>query len=317
MVKIKRDEWLKNYLNKITDIGKTVMDDGPVNDYFAYSALKLISIYYYSDPFLKVAKNDDRLKQGYDGAVYIELFGGAGLVKLNDTGDVVAGSALCAISDKTKNFDYVICVEKDPERKQALENRLAKIIRREKFDVIQGDCNKCIKDVISLIKTKFKNPIVLTFVDPEGMEIKWSTLQTLSDAFNSQDFMINVSSSGATRVKGKLEKGDLSPMKTWEEYWGNEDAKDILLELAKGSRVEQEYQEKISRVLGKPMGATIAIRDNGNIIAYYILGYTRETIGGSGYARVFTALKERLEKEDRRSVKRFLDVIHKRTSTLD
>lgn len=292
------------------------MDDGVVNEYFAYSALKLISIYYYSEPFLKVAKNDERLKQGYDGAVYIELFGGAGLVKLKDTGDLVAGSALCATADKTKNFDYVICVEKDSKRKHTLETRLAKILPKEKFDVIQGDCNNCINDVISSIKKKFNNPIVLTFVDPEGMEIKWSTLQTLSDAFSSQDFMINVSASGATRVKGKLEKGDFSPLKTWESYWGNEDAMDILLELAQGSTVEEQYQEKINRVLGKPMGATIAVRDNGDIIAYYILGYTRKTVGGSGYANVFTALKQRIEKEDRRSVKRFLDVIHERTTTL-
>lgn len=319
--KIPKHDWMKKYLGIITEIGNKVKDSGPTNDYGCYTSLKLISVLYYAAPFLQVATKPERADQGYDGAVYIELFAGSGLVKLTDTGDLVGGSPLCAVSsmqmifNKNQTFKYVVCIEKDPVRKKALEERLEKVLPKENFAVIGQDCNKCIQEVINLIQKRFNNPIVLTFVDPEGMEIKWSTLETLSKAFAAQDFIINVSSSGAARVRGKLEKGDKSVEKTWNEYWGDQDAQVLLSELAEGKKIEQKYQEKIKEILGKPMGDTIPIRETKNNIAYHILGYTRETAGGSGYARVFTALKKKIEKEDRDSVRRMLDVIHNRTKT--
>lgn len=192
-------------------------------------------------------------KNNYDGAVYIDLFSGSGLVKLRETGDIIAGSPLCALSHPDMNFDYAVCVEKDKKKSQVLEQRLDKILPKEKFNVIQGDCNAVISNVVNNIKSKFSNPIVFTFVDPEGMEIKMKTLKFLSDSFPAQDFMINVGSQGLLRVKGKLDKGDTSTESTWNEYWGEENAEALLYEISQGQTIEDKYQEKLSEILGKKL----------------------------------------------------------------
>lgn len=315
-IKITQEQWIKKYLTKLMEIGKIVNDADITNEYAAYTALKLISVLYYVPTFLNVAKHPDRKKEGYDGAVYIDLFAGSGLVNISDTNDIVAGSTICATSANKNNFDYVVCVEKDKTKKMALENRLGKVFSPEKFTIINDDCNKCLDEIISSIQRIYKNPIVLTFVDPEGMEIKMKTLNKLGEAFPAQDFMINVGSQGVLRVHGKLKKGDYSPKRTWNEYWGEEDIELLLSEIAQGKTIEEKYREKLGNVLGKNVGEIIPINDTKGNPEYFILGYTRQTRGNSGYTKALTDLKRRLESEDRNSVKRMLNVMAGRQSTL-
>ncbi len=69
--------WLKKRLQLLFDTGNKVKDASITNDYGCYTALKLIS----------VARNPTRKTEGFDGAVYLDLFAGSGLVKLTETGD--------------------------------------------------------------------------------------------------------------------------------------------------------------------------------------------------------------------------------------
>ncbi len=314
--KIKQEEWIRDKLKQLLDIGSKLHDNEVKNQYAEYTALKLISVSYYKEIFLSVVKKNKKAKEYYDGAVYIDLFAGSGLVELSSNKDIIAGSPLCVLSNNNENFDFAICVEDNEKRKKVLENRLKKIMSPKDFKVIKGDCNKVIDDVILSINERFKNPIVFTFVDPEGMEVKMKTLQRLSDAFPAQDFMINVGSQGVLRVKGKLDKGDMSTEDTWNQFWGEHDAKDLLSEIAQGKKVEKKYQEKLDLMLGKKLGETIPIKGVPGNIEYYILAYSRKTKGEGGYTKALTALKNRIEKEDKKSVKRMLDVITGRNQTL-
>lgn len=312
--------WLKRYLEIITEIANKVKNtdyNHLTNNYGYHSALKLICVYYYSSTFLTVAKGDKQ-QNLFDGAVYIDLFGGSGLVKLKDSNYLVAGSALCAAYPKSgHSFDYIVCVEKEREYKKALESRLNIIEDKNKFRVLEGDCNDCISEVVDLIKGKFSKPIILTFVDPEGMEINWNTLEVLSSNFKYIDFMINIASHGIIRVEGRLAKGDSTVKKRVEEYYGK-DVKDILFDYAEGKKPEQRYQELINKILGKPIGANIPIYEKGDKLAYYILGYTRKTKKGSPYSRAFSALEERIGKRkmDGEFVKKILEQIHGKTKPL-
>ncbi|HZS74632.1 MAG TPA: three-Cys-motif partner protein TcmP [Candidatus Nitrosotalea sp.] len=302
-------DWMKERLQILLDIGKKVPNEDPTNDYGSYTAMKLISVNYYSAVFSGVARHPNRKLEGFDGAVYIDLFAGAGLVKLSDTGDYVGGSTLCALSN-SKGFDFCVAIEKSKERASVLEKRLSAISPDGQFRVINDDCNECIDQAISVIKGKYQKPIVLAFVDPEGMEIRWDTLKKLSDAFFSCDFMINVSSSGSLRVAGKLKKGMDEVKETFSDYWG-EDAEVVLSEFAEGKTPETKYGEKIG-TLGRRVGDIIPIRDNGNNVVYYLLGYTRMTTGGSQYASAFKTLNDRFRNMDRASVTNILNHINAR-----
>ena len=81
-------DWMKKQLNYITELGKKLEQNGETNVYGAYTALKLISVSYYATIFAGVARHQNRINDGFDGAVYVDLFAGAGLVKIRDTGDV-------------------------------------------------------------------------------------------------------------------------------------------------------------------------------------------------------------------------------------
>jgi len=314
MVKKSNDDWMKEKLVIITDIGAKVNDNGLTTDYGNYSALKLISVNYYADIFSGIVRHPNRKPQGFDGAVYVDLFAGTGLVKLTDSNDLVGGSVPCAALNKN-GFNYCVCVEIDHDRCKVLKQRLSSILNQNQFDIIEGDCNDHIDDVITLIKRKFKKPILFTFVDPEGMEIKFSTLKKLSDAFMNCDFMINVTASGIARVAGKLKKGISGVRNSLEDYL-DDDASEVLRKLAEGQSPEKIYQDLIMASLGKPVGDNIAIHDEGKKIVYHLLGYTRLTRGGSTYGNAFSILKRRIEWADRKHVKNILDLIHGRTSSI-
>lgn len=308
-------DWLKKHLEIISNFATKIKDDRPTTDYGNYTALKLIAVHYTAEVFSNVARHANQRAKGFDGAVYVDLFAGTGLVKLTDTGDYVAGSGACALLNK-HGFDYSVHVEIEKEKCTYLENRLAKIVNRNQFEIINGDSNQSIQKVIDIINKKYERPIVLVFVDPEGMEVKFSTLKALSDAFKTCDFLINVNALGVSRVAGKVEKGIDNVKKSLEDYL-SEDANVILKELAEGGTPQDKYAEQVTQILGRQMGNTIPIHDSGKKIVYYLLGYTRLTSGGSGYIEAFSKLKERLEWADRNDVKNALDQMYKRTNSLE
>ena len=305
--------WLKNKLEKLCSLGQELLDDNKRTKYNSHTALKLVSVNYISDMFTNITRSPKRKTQGFDGAVYIELFAGTGLVEVKDTGDIIAGSTPCAVTSG-KGFDYSVLVDKDRESCNALQQRIPKISQDE-FDVVRGDANIVIDDVIEKIKTKFDNPIVFAFVDPEGMEIKFRTLKQLSDAFQSCDFLINVTP-GAARVAGQIESGMPGRTRTMEEFLDS-NVEEILAQREAGQPLEKQYAGRVKTILGKEIGETITIREVGNDVAYHLLCYTRLTSGGSAYRKTYIELKKKIECLDGKRVTDALNQIYNRSSSMD
>ena len=309
-------EWLTEHLKAISDLGEKIKDTDPTTVYAGHTALKLIAVRFVSDVFTKTARRPDRQKEGFDGAVYVDLFAGTGLVKLKDTKDIVAGSAPCAVT-VDRSFNYSILIEKDRDRCRYLKKRMLKIIHKNNFEVINGDSNAIIKDVIDRIKSKFNNPIILVFVDPKGLEIKFETLQELGDNFQSCDFLINVNEQGVLRVAGKAKAGIEDITRSLEEYL-NKNKQTVQQELAEGKTPQEQYADQVRHRLAKPIGISIKIRSSGNKTAYYLLSYTRLTSGGSGYGvDPLKSLKQRIEQFNENDVKSVLSQIHNRTRSLE
>jgi len=316
MPKIENPDWLKKRLERLFQLAQKVSRDGPTTNYHDFTALKLIAVHYYAQIFSKIVRSQKE-KGWTDGAVYVDLFAGTGLVRLKDSGpgDFMPGSPVCAASADPP-FDYVVCVESKKENCVVLEERLSEILPEGRFAVIRGDCNQKISEVISLIRERFSKPILLTFVDPEGLEIKFSTLRELGGAFSKCDFVVNVNSSGVKRVGAKLERGVSNVRDSLEGYYDT-DANAVLRGLSEGREPEEQYADLIEQVLGKSIGSTIKIRDEGERIAYYLLGYTRETQGGSRYASSFEDLARRLGWADRKQVRRMIERLSRRQSGME
>jgi len=196
-----------------------------------------------------------------------------------------------------------------------LKRRLGTFLDEDKFRVIKGNCNEEIAEVVSDIKRRFKKPIILAFVDPEGMEIKLETLKTLSSNFRSVDFMINVNAQ-AERVAATIRSGIKENVPIFNDYFGEQGAQ-VLLDLAKGAKVDERYGELVREVLGRQVGYNIPIYERGNIIKYYILGYTRQSASGSRWAEVWRHTRAMLDGVDGEEARKTLDLIKRRGESLD
>lgn len=306
-------EWLEENLKILVKLAKRIPSDGATTDYNYFTALKLVTVHYYATVFTNVVAN--ARKHGYDGAVYVDLFAGTGLVRVKDSkfDDFVPGSPMCATLPN-KKFDYVICVESVKKKSDVLKKRLTAVLKDVEFDVIHGDCNEKTPEIIDKIKRHFKNPILLVFVDPEGLEIRFSTLRELSENFPQCDFMVNVNSSAVKRVGGKIQKGISNVKDSLESYY-DLNVHDVIWNLKHGTEPQEIYEQLIKSILGKELGRTIDVRDRGEKIAYHILGYTRVT--RSQYKKAFDTLAARLDWADREKTRKLFDSIAKRQSSID
>jgi three-Cys-motif partner protein len=306
--------WLSERIRLLCEWGEKHAGSGPTVEYGPHTLLKLICLSYYAEMFAKIAKGEKARAHGYDGALYLDLFAGPGVVTIRGTGDKVAGSPIAAISAANVPFDHSVLIESNPERSSALLKRLGSFLPPDTFTVFKGDCNKELNRVVRFIKEMWERPIILTFVDPEGMEAKWKTIKQLGQDFPNIDFMINLTS-GIARVAGRIVAGMEGDKPIFEDFFGG-DAGSILVKAAQGQAVASQYELGIKEVLGKPMGATIPIIDESGRLVYDLLGYTRLSWTGSPWASGFETLQNRLSGVDGSLALHTLNIIKGRQLTL-
>jgi three-Cys-motif partner protein len=105
------------------------------------------------------------MKGKWDGLTYVDLFAGPGVCVVEGTGEELRGSPLLAL-DTQKPFDTVICVEQDDRARDALAQRIRARGRGNTAEVLPGDCNAIIGQVIGRMPRGF---LSLVFIDPEGV----------------------------------------------------------------------------------------------------------------------------------------------------
>jgi three-Cys-motif partner protein len=118
------------------------------------------------------------MKGKWDGLTYVDLFAGPGVCVVEGTGEELRGSPLLAL-DTAKAFDTVICVEQDDRARDALAQRIRAHGRGNTAEVLSGDCNAIIGQVIGRMPHGF---LSLVFIDPEGVSgLDADTMRALAD----------------------------------------------------------------------------------------------------------------------------------------
>src|SRR3989442_5217996 len=93
-------DWLLEKVRFLSDCGSKFPKAGPIIEYGPHTLLKLICVSYYAEMFAKIAKGEKARTQGYDGAIYLDLFAGPGIVTIKGPGDRDARSPIeahCAV----------------------------------------------------------------------------------------------------------------------------------------------------------------------------------------------------------------------------
>ncbi len=306
-------DWIKKHVKELSDGAEKVGLSAPNISYGPHTALKIAAVKVYAAVFAKIAGGERAKRANYDGAVYVGLFAGPGLVKCTKQ-DVILGSPLAVASNPSK-FDEYVFVESDRTRADALRRSAASLTPGLSIRVFDADCNSSVRVIIEHIASKWKKPLLLVFVDPEGMEVKFSTIKAISDAFEAVDYIINFTT-GTERVRGRLQAGMASDSRIFGDFFG-EDAADILDRYSIGEPLSEQYQSSLAKYLGRTIGSNVPVRAEEGRDVYHLLFATRLTTRGSEWKRAFSSISKRLEGLTGRDVVEALDLIKGRSKSLD
>ena len=144
-----------------------------------WSFLKLAVLAYWVDLYLKI------IPRYFDHIAYLDLFSGSGTTRVQETGDIILGSALLVpymSAQYPKSFSEYLFFEKDDSRRKALGDRLSILRNIKNISVrsckILPDCNLISNPSFNLNYDHF-----LAFIDcPAPRYLRWTTLRTLLEA---------------------------------------------------------------------------------------------------------------------------------------
>lgn len=133
---------------------------------------------------------------------YIDLFAGPGKNRLPD-GRIILGSPLLALSQK-RPFDRYFFSDIQPANVDILKKRCAEYANKYlKISFQVGDANEVVDQVVDII-SQIDKPVIdkwsslnLAFLDPEGLELQWETVEKL--ACRRTDMIIYYPQMGITR----------------------------------------------------------------------------------------------------------------------
>lgn len=260
----------------------------------SWAILKLAILGYYIDVYTTI------MKSIFGKASYIDLFSGPGLNAIQNTGTVVFGSPLIAdrVPKPNKKFDALLLIEQRSDYAKVLRTLLPKA------ETIEDDVNEGgLREALNL------NPEgtpCLAFVDPEGLELKWTTLELLVKTWC--DVIINFQISGIKRAVGSVSKSP-SYASTLDSYFGTDKWREC--------KDDSDYLELYEGQIKKYKDYTIHIKVQGpGSFYYFIIVAIRKTSGTQNWISAIERAKENIEKVDYAFAESLLKVFEGKQATL-
>lgn len=130
------------------------------------------------------------MKDKWECRVYIDLFSGAGLSRIEGSKEIVAASPLLALVIE-RPFDRYIFCEENLEKITALKDRCKKYFPTADIRFVEGDANIVVDKIINEMPQYKKDFRVLSFcfVDPYKISnLNFDTIKKLSKNF--MDFLV-------------------------------------------------------------------------------------------------------------------------------
>jgi len=168
-------------------------EDGlPMREAGAWAAEKLDYLARYINVFETAMR--DKWKIRY----YVDLMAGPGKNFLRDSGVVLLGSPLLALTTPHPFTGYFFA-DSSEENTRALQQRCTASPHFQQITIRTGDCNMLVTDAVNLIKPGDSRSLNLAFLDPEGFELQWKTVATLASV-QRMDLIINYPQMGLNRL---------------------------------------------------------------------------------------------------------------------
>jgi len=167
-------------------------DDGlPMRKSGAWAAEKLDYLARYIDVF------EISMRQKWHIRYYVDLLAGPGKNVIRDSGSVLLGSPLLALTTAYP-FTRYFFVDLSDENAQALRKRCDASTNAHLVEIRTGDCNDLVDGIVTRIRQDEWRSLNLAFLDPEGMELRWETVAKLA-SIRRMDLIINYPQGGLNR----------------------------------------------------------------------------------------------------------------------
>ena len=292
-------EWVQEQLRDLQRNADDIWGVRPdiANSFKEWSTIKLIILAGVVDLYTTI------IPKHFDNFFYIDAMSGSGSVVIEEHEERFVGSPILTSALAHEPFNHMYLIEFDSERAQALRQRM-EFVSSEldygvdgNFTVIEGDANE---EIPELVDNEIQDAILdsgsvhtLSFVDNEGADIEWSTIEKLTTVYS--DLVVNFPSNNIQRMAGVLNATALN------EFYGNSRWRGAgtdsmeLLTIYKGGLSE----------VGRDMQEAIRVHGSRNF-HYDVIYATRETANGSPYMTAFEWMQDKLEDLDGDDIDRVL-----------
>jgi three-Cys-motif partner protein len=187
-----------------------------------------------------------------DGLIYVDLFGGAGVCTLKGRSKERFPGSVIIAAHARQPFEKIIVCEKDPSLAEACRARLAKTAVADRCEVLIGDCNQLVAEVVRKIPER---ALTLAFIDPKALDAKFSTVATLSRSARVDFVVLFADAYDINRNAEYLYRADadskldqvLGPDSNWRDEL---DRLEVSNHVARRQLFTEIYMRQIKRLLG-------------------------------------------------------------------
>lgn len=257
---------------------------------------------------------------------YIDALAGAGVMELDSADEYIISSPIIAPAVATEHFDHYHYFEENEDRVEALRQRLEYIsdeteigLDRDQWTIYQGDSNEEIPPVMDRLvrKSRGDGPALnlFRFVDNEGRNIDWSTIQSKAQIWG--DFLITFPTHSMPRDAGRvaIEESDKRAdgltgffgTPSWEDCNSPDDFAEL-------------YENRLADVDHDKLTIRTRVRgsDESRGAYYDSIWATRETDRGSPYREAIEHVNQRIERSDGGVVDAFFEnFVHGNQASFD
>lgn len=110
---------------------------------------------------------------------FVDILAGSGKNRLRKSDEILFGSPLLSLNT-TPQFSHYIFNEFNSETFNSLKSRIDAFSTSSKIYLFNEDCNQIVDEVVNIINGFKGNSLNFAFVDPEGLEVKWGTIEKLA-----------------------------------------------------------------------------------------------------------------------------------------
>jgi three-Cys-motif partner protein len=192
----------------------------------------------------------------------------------------------------SKKFDRILLIEKAEDDANALRKLLphAEVFHE---DVNDGGLDRALKS----IQQGTSRPI-LAFVDPEGLDVQWATLEKLLKVWS--DVIVNYQPTSVRRVVASF-KSRPAYETSLNLYFGGDEWK----KCNGDDELFQLYLQKIEQ--HKEVVIPIRVKGPGGFY-YFVIVAVRRTKGAQDWIDAVQRAKEKIEQASSEDAERFLDI---------